>query len=129
MACSRHPTPNMTSSPAPSRTGVFTLYWRPLRKYLPFLLATTLTLPGCRRSAPPPLFEAALPEATGIRFANMLSQDSVLNIVNYLYYYNGGGVAVGDLHGDGLLHLHFTPNPGCNRVYPHSGHFPLPDIT
>src|SRR5258706_6500627 len=129
MACSRHPTPNMTSSPAPSRTGVFTLYWRPLRKYLPFLLATTLTLPGCRRSAPPPLFEAALPEATGIRFANTLSQDSVLNIVNYLYYYNGGGVAVGDIDGDGLLDLYFTSNLGRNRLYRNLGHFRFEDIT
>src|SRR5258708_6903669 len=111
MACSRHPTPNMTSSPAPSRTGVFTLYWRPLRKYLPFLLATTLTLPGCRRSAPPPLFEAALPEATGIRFANTLSQDSVLNIVNYLYYYNGGGVAGGGHPAGGVAPPPFLPPP------------------
>src|SRR5258706_11308671 len=129
MACSRHPTPNMTSSPAPSRTGVFTLYWRPLRKYLPFLLATTLTLPGCRRSAPPPLFEAVTPEASGITFANTLSQDSVLNIVNYLYYYNGGGVAVGDIDGDGMLHPYFTPNPGRNPLYPNFGPFPFPAIT
>src|SRR5882762_8838769 len=128
MACSRHPTPNMTSSPAPSRTGVFTLYWRPLRKYLPFLLATTLTLPGCRRS-PPPLFEATLPEATGITFANTLSQDSVVNIFNYLYYYNGGGVAVGDIDGDGLLDLYFTSNLGRNRLYRNLGHFRFEDIT
>src|SRR6266550_7785555 len=92
MACSRHAPPAVRRSPAPSKARVFTLYWRPLQKILLFLLATTLVIPGCRRSPqPPPLFEAVTPEASGITFANTLSQDSVLNIVNYLYYYNGGG--------------------------------------
>src|SRR5258708_34442802 len=122
MACPRHPTPNMTSSPAPSRTRVFTLYWRPLRKYLPFLLATTLTLPGCRRS-PPALFEAVAAETSGITFANTLSQDSVLNIVNYLYYYNGGGVAGGDIHGGRVLRPFFTPKRGGHPGVPNCGPF------
>src|SRR5258705_6208055 len=91
MACSRHAPPAVRRTPAPSKTIVFTLYWRPLQKNLLFLLATTLVIPGCRRSPPPlPLFEAVTPEASCITFANTLSQDSVLDIVNYLYYYNGG---------------------------------------
>jgi len=87
-------------------------------------------MPGCRRSPPaPPLFEAALPETTGITFANTLAEDSVVNIVNYLYYYNGGGVAVGDIDGDGLLDLYFTSNLGRNRLYRNLGHFRFEDIT
>ncbi|HXG98620.1 MAG TPA: VCBS repeat-containing protein [Gemmatimonadales bacterium] len=101
-----------------------------MQKNLLFLLATTLVIPGCRRSPPPPpLFEAVTPEASGITFANTLSQDSLLNIVNYLYYYNGGGVAVGDIDGDGLLDLYFTSNLGRNRLYRNLGHFRFEDIT
>src|SRR6266699_3650409 len=131
MACSRHAPPAVRRSPAQSKTRVFTLYWRPLQKNLLFLLATTVVIPGCRRSPPPPppLFEAVTPEASGITFANTLSQDSVLNIVNYLYYYNGGGVAVGDIDGDGLLDLYFTSNLGRNRLYRNLGHFRFEDIT
>jgi len=74
---------------------------------------------SCRRTpAVPPLFVAARPEATGITFANRLPpDDSALNIVNYLYYYNGGGVAAGDIDGDGLMDLYFTSNLGANRLY------------
>src|SRR5438477_2384850 len=130
MTCSRHAPTAVSTSPAPSKTRVFTLYWRPLQKSLLFLLATTLVIPGCRRSPPPPpLFEAVTPEASGITFANTLSQDSMLNIVNYLYYYNGGGVAVGDIDGDGLLDLYFTSNLGRNRLYRNLGHFRFEDIT
>src|SRR5258706_10996125 len=130
MACSRHAPPAVRRSPAPSKTIVFTLYWRPLQKNLLFLLATTLVIPGCRRSPPPlPLFEAVTPEASGITFANTLSQDSVLNIVNYLYYYNGGGGAGGEIHGYGLLGLYFTSNLGRNRLYRNFGHFPFEDNT
>src|SRR6266581_4123649 len=131
MACSRHAPPAVRRSPAQSKTRVFTLYWRPLQKNLLFLLATTVVISGCRRSPPPPppLFEAVTPEASGITFANTLAQDSVLNIVNYLYYYNGGGVAVGDIDGDGLLDLYFTSNLGRNRLYRNLGHFRFEDIT
>ena len=39
---------------------------------------------------------------TGIKFNNSLSYKTSLNIIEYLYYYNGGGVAVGDINNDGL---------------------------
>jgi len=101
-----------------------------LRKNLLFLLATTLTLPSCRRSPPPPpLFEAVAPAASGITFANVLPEDSAVNIVNYLYYYNGGGVAAGDIDGDGLVDLYFTSNLGSNRLYRNLGNFRFEDIT
>jgi len=114
-----------------SELKVFTLYWRPLRKHLSFLLALPAFLMSCRRTPPvPPLFVAVAPEANGITFANTLPpDDSALNIVNYLYYYNGGGVAAGDIDGDGLMDLYFTSNLGANRLYRNLGNFRFEDIT
>ncbi|MDQ6871201.1 MAG: VCBS repeat-containing protein [Gemmatimonadota bacterium] len=51
------------------------------------------------------------------------------DIVNYLYYYNGGGVAVGDVDGDGLPDLYFTSNIGPNKLYRNKGNYQFEDIT
>ena len=67
-------------------------------------MAIALALAGCEpnATAPTPLFELLKPEATGVTFANTLPEKPDFNILNYLYYYNGAGVAVGDIDGDGL---------------------------
>src|SRR5438105_2430537 len=121
----------LSSSTAASERKVFTLYWRPLRISLLFLVALPAALlSSCRRTPPvPQLFVAVAPEASGITFANTLPEDSALNIVNYLYYYNGGGVAAGDIDGDGLVDLYFTSNLGSNRLYRNLGNFRFEDIT
>ena len=49
--------------------------------------------------------------------------------MNYLYYYNGGGVAAGDVDGDGLVDLYFTSNLGRNRLYRNLGQFRFEDVT
>src|SRR6266436_1943019 len=129
MGFSRQPTAPRSSTIASERK-VFTLYWRPLRKYLSFLFALAALLSSCRRTpSAPQLFVAVAPEASGITFANTLPEDSAVNIVNYLYYYNGGGVAAGDIDGDGLVDLYFTSNLGSNRLYRNLGHFRFEDIT
>src|SRR5213596_1101529 len=131
MGFSRHATAPQSSRIA-SEPKVFTLYWRPrpMRKQLPFLLATALATLCCRRvPTVPPLFEAVGGATTGITFANTVPEDSAVNIVNYLYYYNGGGVAAGDIDGDGLVDLYFTSNLGANRLYRNLGNFRFEDIT
>ena len=90
-----------------------------------------LALGGCERAAPgpPPLFELLKPEATGVSFANTLPEKPDFNPLNYLYYYNGGGVAAGDIDGDGLPDLYFTSNLGPNKLYRNKGNYVFEDIT
>jgi hypothetical protein len=86
-------------------------------------------LAGCRPAAQPALFERLPPESTGVAFVNALPEDSAFNIQNYLYYYNGGGVAAGDIDGDGLPDLYLTSSLGSNRLYLNKGGFRFEDIT
>ncbi len=91
-----------------------------------------LTIAGCRptkAAETAALFESLGPGQTGIAFVNELPEAPEFNILNYLYYYNGGGVAVGDVDGDGLPDLYFTSNLGPNRLYRNKGNYQFEDIT
>ncbi|MDQ3674252.1 MAG: VCBS repeat-containing protein [Gemmatimonadota bacterium] len=82
-----------------------------------------------KKESSPPLFELLSPRATGVNFANELPENADFNILNYLYYYNGGGVAAGDIDGDGLPDLYFTSNLGPDRLYLNKGNYEFEDIT
>ncbi|MBA3341606.1 MAG: VCBS repeat-containing protein [Gemmatimonadaceae bacterium] len=66
---------------------------------------------------------------TGVRFENRLTDTHELNVFTYRNYYNGGGVALGDLTGDGLPDLFLTSNLGGNRLYLNQGEYRFRDIT
>jgi hypothetical protein len=88
-----------------------------------------VALIACRGTQSPPLFELLPPAATGVSFANELPEDTAFNILNYLYYYNGGGVAAGDVNNDGLPDLYFTSNLAPDRLYLNRGNFRFEDVT
>jgi len=67
---------------------------------------------------------------THINFKNQLEEKKLFNILYYLYYYNGGGVATGDINNDGLTDIYFTANSkGNNKLYLNKGNFEFEDIT
>jgi len=66
---------------------------------------------------------------TGIRFANRVEATQDLNVFTYRNFYNGGGVATGDLNGDGLPEVMLTSNLHGNHLYLNKGHFQFQDIT
>src|SRR5687767_13559938 len=66
---------------------------------------------------------------TGVRFENRLEDTRELNVFTYRNYYNGGGVAIGDLTGDGLPELMLTSNLGGNKLYVNEGKFRFRDVT
>jgi hypothetical protein len=76
-----------------------------------------------------PLFTLLPSEQTGITFANDLPENAMRNGFTYEYYYNGAGVAVGDLNGDDLPDLYFTANMGPNRLYLNRGDLRFEDVT
>ncbi len=75
------------------------------------------------------LFESIAPEKSGVNFSNTLHDTEQWNIIEYLYYYNGGGVAVGDVNNDGLPDIYFTSNQGANKLYINKGNFQFEDVT
>lgn len=69
----------------------------------------------------PPRFVERSAAHTGLAFENALRPSEELNIITYLYYYNGGGIAAGDVDGDGLTDLYFTSNQGSDALYLNEG--------
>lgn len=68
-----------------------------------------------------PLFRLLDAKQTGIGFENPISETESQNVMSYEYYYNGGGVAVGDINNDGYDDLFFTANMGSNKLYLNQG--------
>jgi hypothetical protein len=75
------------------------------------------------------LFTLLSPDQTGINFNNQLTEKPNINVLRYEYFYNGGGVAVGDVNNDGLDDIYFTANMADNRLYLNKGHMKFEDVT
>lgn len=92
-----------------------------------FVLSILFSLSACNNHAP--LFDKLDVVKAGVDFENKLTPTEDFNIIDYLYFYNGGGVAVGDINGDGLPDLFFTGNQVRNRLYLNQGNLKFKDIT
>ena len=92
------------------------------------ILLTSLIFLSCHKADT--LFTSLTPSQTHINFTNTLETKKDLSILYYLYYYNGGGVAIGDINNDGLPDIFFTANSkGNNKLYLNKGNFEFEDIT
>ncbi|MEO6313730.1 MAG: VCBS repeat-containing protein [Chitinophagaceae bacterium] len=98
-----------------------------LTKYI-FLFCLITVTAGCKQKNNT-LFTAAAPEETGVNFQNTLFDNPNFNILKYSYFYNGGGVAIGDINNDGLQDILFTGNMVKNRLYLNKGNFKFENIT
>src|SRR4051812_2812988 len=78
---------------------------------------------------PNSLFALLPSDSTHITFNNQLTEGLNTNVLLYEYFYNGGGVAVGDMNGDGLQDVYFTGNMTDNKLYLNRGHLQFEDIT
>ncbi|MBK8703003.1 MAG: VCBS repeat-containing protein [Saprospiraceae bacterium] len=94
-----------------------------------FVILIGWGMSGCADRAGGPLFECLPAASSGIDFCNELQETETENIVEYLYYYNGAGVATGDINNDGLADIYFTSNQQSNRLYLNKGNLQFEDIT
>jgi enediyne biosynthesis protein E4 len=92
-------------------------------------LCMVCTLLSACRNQPASLFTLLPAKETGIDFNNRITDTDTLNILDYLYYYNGGGVAIADFNKDGLPDIYFVSNQGSNKLYLNKGNFRFEDIT
>src|SRR5688572_21760207 len=89
-------------------------------------LAALLLFGACNEKQ---LFQKQEPEKSAVTFENTLEPTDDFNIIDYLYFYNGGGVAIGDINSDGLPDLFFSGNQVKNKLYLNKGELKFEDIT
>ena len=92
-------------------------------------LALLLASCGEKETVQPTLFTKLPSDQTHVAFRNDLTYDAKFNIYTYRNFYNGGGVALGDVNNDGLIDLYFSANQGPNKLYINKGNFVFEDVT
>ncbi|MEY3051350.1 MAG: hypothetical protein RLY31_1135 [Bacteroidota bacterium] len=101
---------------APWHSSAYTLCW-------------VLAWFGCSSDVSSIRFDPVPVSHSGIDFRNDLSESKALNILRYIYYYNGAGVGVADFDRDGLEDVFFAANEHSCRLYRNLGALRFEDRT
>src|SRR3954468_22463931 len=92
-----------------------------------FLIALVLIISCNQNKESKALFE--LEKGIGINFENDVEDNKLENSFLFRNFYNGGGVATGDINNDGLADVFLTSNAGANKLYLNKGNFKFNDIS
>lgn len=105
----------------------FRNYLKSMNKY--GYILSILLFAACKSDPEKDLFTQVLSSHSKIDFINAVADTKTLNALDYMYFYDGGGVSVGDINNDGLSDIYFTANQGANKLYLNKGNFVFEDIT
>ena len=81
-----------------------------------------------KKDAPDTLFQLLPSSETGILFNNRVEDTKDFNIFKYRNFYNGAGVAIGDVNNDGLPDIFFTSNQHENQLYINKGNWKFEEV-
>ncbi len=96
-------------------------------KHRLLFLASLIVITACESN--PPLFHRVPSSQSGVTFANTIVENDSLNVIDYTYLYNGGGVGIGDVNNDGLDDIFFAGNQVSSRLYLNQGNLTFQDAT
>ena len=96
-------------------------------KHIMLAAVVCMMVLSCKQSNT--LFREIDPEKSGLKFNNLITETPELNVLNYEYIYNGGGVGIGDFNNDSLPDIYFTANRSSNKLFLNKGKLVFEDIT
>ena len=110
-----------------------------------YIITISILLVGCQQSTelPNPTtsdhqsggndkgvgFTSLPAEKTGIHFMNTLNEDAGRNTLFFDYFFNGGGVAIGDVNNDNLPDIFFSGNDAPTHLYINKGNMQFEDVS
>lgn len=99
--------------------------------FLPFtiIVVVLVLFARCAADKRDTIFQKLDRSDTGVDFINEVNESEALNILNYMYLYNGGGVALGDFDNDNLLDIFFTSNQHFDKLFLNKGKMEFEDIS
>ena len=96
--------------------------------YRVLIVSIIIILNSCSKSTPP-LFKAIPSQESGLTFNNAIVENEMINMINYQYLYNGGGVGIGNFNNDSLPDVYFTASFAGNKLYLNRGNMKFEDVT
>ena len=98
-------------------------------RFLAWIISISVFVLGCGQQQQVKLFQRISAAESGIDFTNAITESKEHNVFTYQYYYNGNGVAVGDVNNDGLTDVFITGNQTPSKLFINKGNFKFEDVT
>lgn len=93
-------------------------------------IALILLLFGCKKQPSEDFLFTLVPSShSGVAFQNTIIENDSINVIDFQYCYNGGGVGIGDFNNDNLPDIVFTANQTSSKLYLNLGNIKFQDVS